>query len=572
MNNTATKSQEKFEIGDLESALAKVVDTPRDGQDERGAFYTRREVVDFILDLAGYVANENLAKARLLEPSFGNGDFLLPIVDRLVESWKRHHGKKAPKLRDLREALYAVELHAETFEKTQANLASHLETLGLTREDSKALCTAWLHRGDFLLHPIQTDFNFVVGNPPYVRQELIPQELMAEYRRRYATVYDRADLYVPFLERSLSLLNENGVVAFICSDRWTKNRYGGPLRDLVSQHYHLRYFVDMVDTDAFHSDVIAYPGIFVIAKERGAHTRIARRPDISAPALSLLTRQMRDPQKPTASNVRDVTNVASGKEPWILDSIDRLEVVRRIEAAYPLLEETGCTVRIGVATGADKVFVGNFNDLDVESSRKLPLVMTRDIVTGEVKWRGFGVINPFDDNGRLVSLADYPRLARYFEEHGKAIRDRHVASKNPTGWYRTIDRIYPELAKVPKLLIPDIKGEAHVVYENGELYPHHNLYYITSSVWDLHALQAVLLSNVTRAFISTYSTKMRGGYLRYQAQYLRRIRLPQWEQVTPKLRASLIRAAKAKNVSDCDDAVRTLYGITKTESLLLQEQ
>jgi methylase of polypeptide subunit release factors len=58
-------------------------------------------------------------------------------------------------------------------------------------------------------------FNFVVGNPPYVRQELIPDALMAEYRARYKTVYDRADLYVPFIEHSLNLLapvrHEDGV-------------------------------------------------------------------------------------------------------------------------------------------------------------------------------------------------------------------------------------------------------------------------------------------------------------------------------------------------------------------------
>ena len=80
-------------------------------------------------------------------------------------------------------------------------------------------------------------------------------------------------------------------------------------------------------------------------------------------------------------------------------------------------------------------------------------------------------------------------------------------------------------------MIPDIKGEAHIVYEPGKLYPHHNLYFITATDWDLHALQAVLLSDVTRMFITLYSTKMRGGYLRFQAQYLRRLRVPHWRDV-----------------------------------------
>ena len=97
----------------------------------------------------------------------------------------------------------------------------------------------------------------MVGNPPYVRQERVPEPLLAEYRRRFATLFDRADLYVPFLEKSLDSLEPGGVLAFICSDRWMKNRYGGPLRALVARQFHLRYYVDMVDTPAFHSEVIA---------------------------------------------------------------------------------------------------------------------------------------------------------------------------------------------------------------------------------------------------------------------------------------------------------------------------
>ena len=145
------------------------------------------------------------------------------------------------------------------------------------------------------------------------------------------------------------------------------------------------------------------------------------------------------------------------------------------------------------------------------------------------------------------------------------IKARHVSKKNPHGWYRTIDRIYPELTFVPKLLIPDIKGEAHIVYEPGKLYPHHNLYFITSTEWDLHALQAVLLSDVTRTFITLYSTKMRGGYLRFQAQYLRRLRLPMWREVPASLRSELTKAGKLRDPAACNAATASLYKLTTFE-------
>ena len=195
--------------------------------------------------------------------------------------------------------------------------------------------------------------------------------------------------------------------------------------------------------------------------------------------------------------------------------------------------------------------------------------MTRDIEEGHVAWRGLGVINPFADNGRLVDLARFPRLRAYLETRREQIGKRHVAQKAPANWYRTIDRITPSLAWTPKLLIPDIKGEAHVVHEEGRLYPHHNLYWITSDTWDVRALQAVLMSGIARLFVATYSTRMRGGYLRFQAQYLRRIRLPRWEDVPEALRAELKDAAERRDAEACNRAVFALYGLSKAEQAAL---
>lgn len=538
----------------------------RGGIEARGAIYTRREVVDFLLDVVGYTEDQPLHRLRLLEPSFGGGDFLLPAIERLLSAWKATGRKKSDPVEVLSDSIRAVELHRETFEETRSKVFALLAENGIAPKAGNELADAWLLNGDFLLADLPGEFDTVIGNPPYVRQELIPDVLLTEYRSRYNTIYDRADLYIPFIERSLLCLAKGGNLGFICADRWMKNRYGGPLRKLVAEHFHLKIYVDMVNTPAFHSDVIAYPAITVIARERGTATRIARQPKIEAGALRILSHTLVGKKLPEqGSDVQTVGNVASGAEPWILDSSDQLALMRRLESSFPLLEETGCKVGIGVATGADGAYIGPMDQLDVEDDRKLPLVMTKDIQGGTVAWRGLGVINPFADGPGLVNLAEYPRLARYLEERKDQIIGRHCAQKIPANWYRTIDRITPSIAKKPKLLIPDIKGEAHIVYEDGQLYPHHNLYYITSDTWDLKALQAVLLSSVTRLFIATYSTKMRGGFLRFQAQYLRRLRLPLWENVPTAVRIKLIAAAEARDITACNNATFALYKMTSEE-------
>jgi len=78
-------------------------------------------------------------------------------------------------------------------------------------------------------------------------------------------------------------------------------------------------------------------------------------------------------------------------------------------------------------------------------------------------------------------------------------------------------------------------------------------------------LQAVLLSAVTRLFLTTYSTKMRGGFLRYQAQYLRRIRIPRWADVPESLRRELAEAAINRDEQACNRAVFKLYCLSQEE-------
>lgn len=383
-------------------------------------------------------------------------------------------------------------------------------------------------------------------------------------------MFDRADLYVGFIERSLSVLANGGTLGFISADRWMKNKYGGPLRNLIANTYHLKVYVDMSDTPAFHKEVSAYPAITIIRRESSGPTRIAFNPVIESQFLANLSEMLlKTKLPPLATHVLEVATISRGIEPWLLGSLDQVELIRRLERQYPVIEQAGCKVSIGVATGADDIFINQDDVLDVEPDRKLRLVTTKDISSGEVAWQGFSVINPYSDTGGLVDLNEYPRLRRYLESHKAVIAKRHVAQKAPLQWYRTIDRITPALASTPKLLIPDIKGEAHVVFENGTLYPHHNLYYVTSREWDLRALQAVLLSAVAKLFVATYSTRMRGGYLRFQAQYLRRIRIPFWSDVPEGLRIRLIDAACKRDIDACNEATFALYQFTCEERRIL---
>lgn len=545
---------------------------------ERGAVYTRPEVVKAILDLSGYVSSRPLHKLRFLEPSFGSGEFLLAGVDRLVESFCQSGLPLRDICAHLSDAVQAVELHQECFKATADKLRARLISHGVDPEDAASLCQRWLVCDDFLLCEQIGAFDVIVGNPPYVRQERIPGALLREYRSRFQTMFDRADLYIAFYERALDLLAPGGTLGFICANRWLKNRYGAPLRKKIVSRFALRYYIDLGGIAAFHADVIAYPAITIINRpadrvtSNGPFTRIADSAalkDVSD--LTRLVQSLLDEglvSTPGQSGeVHELSLFGSDDSPWLLEDLHLLNLVRRLETQFPVLEQTGCKVGIGVATGCDRVYIGDLAELPVEESRKLPLVMARDLVDGVIKWGGSGVVNPFLDEGGLVDLEDFPMLSSYFYQHFPAIAHRHVSIKNPGAWYRTIDRIYPGLVTKPKLLVPDIKGEAAFVLDEGKYYPHHNLYYITSTHWSLRALQTVLRSSVTVLLVSTYCTRMSGGFLRFQAQYLRRIRLPLWKDVPEDLRSELEEVAMSTEQMIVDDPVFRLYGLSPEEAI-----
>ena len=183
-----------------------------------GKVYTRPEVVEFMLTAIGLNTSEDFANSRILEPSCGEGEFVLAIVDRLINL-----PKTRPTTKQLANKLLAVELEANSLEVTKNKVATLLNVCGYSAAEIKLLLNHWFLLADFLLTDIPANFTHVIGNPPYVRIENISKIVLSEYRKRFMTMTNRADLYIPFYEKSLSLLKTNGKLSFICTDRWTKN-------------------------------------------------------------------------------------------------------------------------------------------------------------------------------------------------------------------------------------------------------------------------------------------------------------------------------------------------------------
>jgi len=378
----------------------------------------------------------------------------------------------------------------------------------------------------------------------------------------------RADIYVAFFEAALRQLKNGGVCGFICADRWMFNQYGAELRRLVTSGYSVEAVVQMHHADAFEAEVSAYPAVTVIRKAKQGTAVVASfDPLVEHSGVSALVDELKGEGK-GRTNASRLDSWFDGSAPWPLMHPEKLALLRRLEAEFPTLEGTGATVGIGVATGADKVFITKDPEL-VEADRLLPLAMAYDVKGCAVTWSGNFLVNPWNGSG-LVDLSHYPKLSAYFEKHADKLSSRHVGQKAPANWYRTIDKVNAALTGKAKLYLPDFKGRIAPVLDRGETYPHHNLYFIEPGLWDAEVLGGLLLSDVAQFFVEAYGVRMRGGYLRFQAQYVRRICVPYLHEVTEDQGTRLREAFESHDVALANKVATEVYGLSASERDLIR--
>ncbi|MFF4524230.1 Eco57I restriction-modification methylase domain-containing protein [Streptomyces bluensis] len=555
-----------METEDLPSVPATAIALPKALQEavQHGEVFTRRWVVEMILDLVGYRDELDLASLRIIEPACGQGAFLSPIVARLSSSC-RIHGRP---LLDAIDAIRAFDLVELNVERSRAAITTLLLDEHWSAPEVEKVVSSWINHGDFLLQRAGADTaDFVVGNPPYIRLEDVPDDRMKAYRKACTSMSGRADIYIGFYETGLLRLKKGGKLGFICADRWMRNQYGRGLRKLVTRDYSMDLVATMHDVDAFEEQVSAYPAVTVISRrQQGAVIVADTTSEFGDEAAREFGSWAAEPSEgvieKAAYHAVRLPHWFPGEDSWPSASPSRLAMLEQLSDRFRPLEDetTGTRVGIGVATGADKVFI-TYDGKTVEPERMLPLAMVKDTVSGKINWGGSYLVNPWDSQGQLIGLDAYPQLAAYFDRHREALSKRYIAVKQPTRWYKTIDKIDPRLARRPKLLFPDMKLTIHPVLDEGGLYPHHNLYYVVSNAWDLRVLGGLLLSKVAEAFVEAYAVKMRGGTLRFQAQYLRKIRVPDPVLMREEDRKALAKAFDERDVDAATEAALRAYGL-----------
>lgn len=506
--------------------------------EHHGVVYTKRWVVDMVLDLAGYIPGTGIVDKVVIEPSCGCGAFMMAIAERLADELTC---EERP-WRDLVSSARGYDIDAMSIDATKRVVTSALIQKGCPENDANVIANEWLVCGDSLLGNVPS-CDFIVGNPPYVRATEIDRAKREMYCRALPSVTSGCDLYVSFFDRGVDLLKQGGSLCYICADRWLQNAYGRRLRRRVSDVCDLSALVRMHGVDAFDDDVDAYPAVTLIRRRPAQGTiRFVNCTDSFGPEdVDGVMAWLSDPCGPVRAERYEAFEIDRPKDDDVypLGSSELMGFVTRAREELPSIEGAGVKIGIGIATGCDEVFLTEDENL-VEPERMVPLFYMRDYRrgrSGRKRW----LVNPWEGDGTLVNLDRYPRLKTYFEAHEEKLRRRHVARKNDAAWYRTIDKITPGLLDRELLLMPDMATQPDPILSQGR-YPHHNCYWMVSDDWDLRALGGLLMADTTRRFIDALGVKMRGGTLRFQAQYLRLMHIPAYEQVAEEIRKGLAKA------------------------------
>jgi type I restriction-modification system DNA methylase subunit len=482
---------------------------------------------------------EELKKIQVLDPACGSGAFLVAAFDALGREYERVNAALA-ELREgqiglfdltktvLNNNLFGVDLNSESVEITKLSLWLKTAERGrkLTYLDSNIkwgnsivkdpdvdrFAFDWgmgAMARSFLDAPTEPEaaeidarwlkkFDAVIGNPPYIRHELLGQKVKSHLEATYVAHHGMADIFVYFFERGLSMLNPGGRLGFIVANKWLKAGYAEPLRLMLSRQTLVETVVDFGHAPIF-PDADTFPCIIAVQKLPAETTPPA---DHALSVTSFPRESLKDTTVPeyVASHKYDVPQSRLGAGSWGLEppAADALLVkIRRI--GIPLAEFAKAKPYYGLKTGCNEAFVvdGAGRDAilreDPGSAEILkPFLRGQDVYRWTAVWPGLWMIYvPWE-----LTIERYPGVLSHLERHRTALEERAEVRAGRFPWY-ALSRYgsdYWQLFDGPKIVYQEIQFHSSYALDSGGMYLNNKCFFVPSAdVWLLAALNSPIL-------------------------------------------------------------------------------
>jgi len=355
-------------------------------------------------------------------------------------------------------------------------------------------------------------FDAVIGNPPYVRQELIGKE--KQFLEKHFQVYQKtADLYSYFIERGITLLNKQGKFAYIVANKWMRAKYGEPLRNWLSKQ-NIEEIIDFGDLQVF-SGATTYPCILLISNNTISNKiRIVQIKDLDFNNLSDYVNK----------NNYTIDQSTLDNKGWTLSSHEMDKILTKIKInSLSLREYIKGNVYRGILSGLGEAFIideNKKNDMIKEDKKSIelikPFLLGKDVkryfISDKKRYiilipSGWTKKNVPDKNDPWIWFeSNYPAIAKHlkqFEDKAKARWD-----KGEYWWELRSCDYYGEFEK-PKIMYLVFQVKPAFILDSTGIYGNNAIWIIPS---DDKYLLGLLNSKCGWFLISKFCTQIQSGY------------------------------------------------------------
>jgi type I restriction-modification system DNA methylase subunit len=336
-------------------------------------------------------------------------------------------------------------------------------------------------------------YDYVVGNPPYVNRQNIPDSKDDLYRKLYETPHWHYDLYVLFIERGMEMLEEGGKLSYITSDQFMTRRYGEKLRGYLSDNANISEIIDFGDTGVFE-DATNYPCILTLSKGKTTEpipVVVVHEPiDLPMETVRQALGTENYENSSYTSFFVDPDNLT--EEIWSLIPARLYDIFDRVQQENLTLEEVGEVIS-GARIGKDDVFIGEklsegticdfkpqkaSHPIEIENDLLRPIVKGKDVRRWQESWKGKYMIYPLSDDTVIPEqefTQSYPETFDHFKSHENELRERVWFDQGPVElhgeWYAPMYIDSYETYQQTSVLTPALTDENNfALNETGSIF------------------------------------------------------------------------------------------------------
>lgn len=454
--------------------------------------YTPEWLVKQMLDLAEYTG-EQMWNKTILEPSFGEGSFLVEIVHRIIEYGKLNN-KTDIEIYESLSKIYGIEIDKSSYDITLKKLHNILIENDLEYDSWNLYCD------NTLIYNFNMKFDYIFGNPPYVRIHNMSNK-EREVLENYSFCDGMTNMYIVFIELCLDLLNLNGKMVFVTPNTFFYNKSQQVFRNFLCETGLLKTLVNYGTIDVFNGiGTYVTVSYFYNSDKRNSNLHY----------VEMLN-------KSTKKYERDIElESLENKEFIIHDEEDERFLSILYNKKHKLKDY--CTVLNAIQTNSNSVYVGDFKN-------KLEDGILRDVIKGSDLGKKQGKVDlifPYEkEDGTYKVIKEdvlkekYPLCYKYLLSYKNQL-DKRKASSNNTEWYqygRSQGIASMENTKIvlkKYISLQDVHCE--LLRLDKEVYVHSGIFIIAKSDELLDKVYNILVSEDFCKYCKLTGKYLTGGY------------------------------------------------------------